>query len=400
MKIAFLSVSHNFYGDTKNSLDIAIGRYVKHTLEAMRSQISKEDEITLVTNKEGEGQANAQYYKVKQPFNKSLGIGWQLWRFFQKEKFDVIHFQHEFFIYGGVMKSLLITLALLLTRGSRVIITAHHVIDIDKIDQKFIIENNYNFPVWIVRSGLRLSYALLFASADAVIVHEDESKEILLRNWQKTFSSLKNKLTVVPHGIGKREKISMDIAKNKLKLRQDYYHVLFFGYVSRHKGLGLLVDAIQKLQDKGEKISLIVAGGEHPKLSKDKDYVNFYSGLKNKTSTFKDACWYGFAQEEELVDLFSAANLAAFPYTTRNATSGSVTDSISFAVPFILSDKFENIRQFRDLIFKTTADDLSEKILSMKQKDISADLVQWQKEFSWETSCKQQYELYRGTQTN
>jgi glycosyltransferase involved in cell wall biosynthesis len=397
MKVGFISVSHNFYGDTQNSVDVAIGRYTKHTVYGMKNAFTEADQLTLITNQESEGTWDQAFFQIVKPFSKSKSIGIKLWNYLRKARFDVVHFQHEFFIYGGPLNSILITLALLFHKHAKKVVTAHHVVDMRKIDKKFITDNNYSYPVWLVRLAMGVSYALLLACCDRVVVHETASKNILMANWSWLFGDLYRDIVVINHGISTREKSDRMASRSQLKLIDDYMYVLFFGYVSRHKGVDLLLDGVKILQQQGKKISVIIAGGEHPKLATEKDYQGFYAGLQSKAAALQGACWYGFAQEDALPVLFSAADIAAFPYTTRNAASGSVTDSISFGLPFILSNKFADIEDYQHLTFDITPQALADKLDSAiaERDQMQQEVLNWRKQYNWDNIGQLNMNLYK-----
>ncbi|KXK27015.1 MAG: hypothetical protein TR69_WS6001001041 [candidate division WS6 bacterium OLB20] len=87
-----------------------------------------------------------------------------------------------------------------------------------------------------------------------------------------------------------------------------------------------------------------------------------------------------------------------FPYKTRQAASGAVTDCIAFGLPFIVSDRFKSNRQFEGLIFELDAKALADRILDKlkSQSVIRSEILRWQDEFSWEKSARSQYALYSG----
>jgi len=383
MEIAYLSVTCDTSDGTKNTSNTAIGRYVGHLLAPTPEIYNKKDKIIVVTNNDSDADYSKLNIKTYKAFSKSWKVGLEIYRFFRQHPVDIIHFQHEFFIYGGIIQQLFILLALIFLKKPQKVITAHHIMDIGKVDKKMIAENNYSFPVPVVKLGLILSYSLMFLAANKVLVHEDDQKDILIGNF-KAFRNLNTKIEVVAHGIATKETISKEQARQELKLKAKFY-IIFFGYVAKHKGVDLLLDAVKILQDKGRDISVIVAGGAHPKLHPQKEYSDYYEGLKAKCAKLKDSNWFGFATDEELKVIFSASDLAVFPYTTRNATSGSVTDSISYNVPFIVSEKFGEIREFNGLFFNLNSEALANKIIEAFDniENIKAKIFELRSSHSW-----------------
>lgn len=396
MKVALISVSHDPSESDAKSVDTAIGRYLKHTIDGMRPLLGSEVDVTLVTNEESKV-SDADDFEIARAFKKNHFIGFRLFWYFIRNRYDVIHLQHEFFIYGGPLRSVLLSLGLLFIPGTKRITTAHHIVDIDEVDIAMVKANNYKYPVWFIRLALRITYGMLFLASHRIIAHEHSHKQVLVKNWERYFKDIDSRIDVVPHGIGRRESLELGHARQRLGGNAEKY-VLFFGYVSRHKGLELLLDAVESLQAEGENISVIVAGGEHPKLSTDSDYRSYYSELKKRARDLRHVVWHGFAAEDELPLIFSAADLGVFPYKTRQAASGAVTDCIAFGLPFIVSERFKNNKQFNGLTFDLNADDLAKKIKEMltQRARVKAEIERWQDEYSWEKSAKSQLALYNG----
>jgi glycosyltransferase involved in cell wall biosynthesis len=394
MKIAFLSVTCNTDEKLENISDIAIGRYSKHTLLPIAERLGSNDSITVITTADSNVEFKNEKISVVKLFKKNLFIGFKLLNYFRKNKFDVIHFQHEFFIYGGILQSLLITMALFFTR-TRKVITAHHIIDISGLTKQVAQNNKFPYPLFIVKLGLRVSYFFMIICTHAIIVHEKYQKDILVRNWRFLFRNLRDKVIVVHHGIATLENMPNESAKEKLGLKAKFY-AIFFGYVGKHKGLDILLDAIEILQKEGEDVSVIVAGGEHPKLLSDPEYVDFYDSLKAQGDNLKNVYWHGFAHENELPLIFSAANIGVFPYTSKNATSGSVTDCISYSLPFLVSDSFSAVEEFENFVFENKPEMLAKKMKeALKNQEIYLQkALQLRDEFSWDKSAAYTLNIY------
>ncbi|KXK27014.1 MAG: hypothetical protein TR69_WS6001001040 [candidate division WS6 bacterium OLB20] len=288
MKVALISVSHDPGDPDAKSVDIAIGRYLHHTMEGMSPLLGNDVDVTLVTN-DSSRVSDDKGFAVHRAFRKNHLIGFALWRYFLRNRYEVVHLQHEFFIYGGPLRSVLLSLGLMFAPGAKRITTAHYIVDIDAVDTELVTSNNYRYPVWFIKFVLRVTYAILFMASHKIIVHEDSHKQILVKNWKRYFRTIDDRIAVVHHGVGKRESLPSEPARRQLGGKAQQY-VLFFGYVSRHKGLELLLDAVEILQKRGHDISAIVAGGEHPKLASEKSYRTYYGELKKTRKRSAECC--------------------------------------------------------------------------------------------------------------
>jgi glycosyltransferase involved in cell wall biosynthesis len=133
----------------------------------------------------------------------------------------------------------------------------------------------------------------------------------------------------IPHPIYSHfgEKTEKSLARQKLGIKEDEKLLLFFGLIRDYKGLDVLLEAFQDLDDT---FTLIVAGECYGDISK---YQKIVDQGSNKKVKFLNR----FIADEEVPVLFSAANVCVLPY--RSATQSGVTAvSHHFHLPVIASN--------------------------------------------------------------
>ena len=136
-------------------------------------------------------------------------------------------------------------------------------------------------------------------------------------------------------------------ARRKLGIPEDFFIILFFGFIRKYKGVDLLLDALAKLKSVDRRpstvdpttIRILIAGEFYEDDKPYRDQIDRL-GLENylilKTN---------FIPDNEVKYYFSAADLVIQPY--RNATQSGVTPlSYHFEKPMIVT----NVGSLPDLV--------------------------------------------------
>jgi glycosyltransferase involved in cell wall biosynthesis len=137
---------------------------------------------------------------------------------------------------------------------------------------------------------------------------------------------------VVPHGVDAGAAPSSEQvrrAKQKLGLRSDRLSVLCFGFLAPYKGLEVALQAAALTPE----VELIVAGGSHPRLAETDGYAE---DLRRRYGS--DARFTGYVPDEQVPELFEAADLLLLPYPTAFATSGPLALALGFGTPVLCSE--------------------------------------------------------------
>ncbi len=394
MKLAVVSIY-----PPPNSKHSRLGGVASYTHNLVNSLPKNSIETAVFSNKlpDIESDYVENGITIKRCWSKGVIYPFEIFLNVLKSKVDVIHIQHEFFLYGNGISAGFFPLMQLLLRllNKPIIVTIHGVIPLSKLNEEFIEENQLNGNPVILKAGLYSLVKLIVMLSARTIVHENKLKEIL----QNEYKCNSSKIQVIPHGIEERkDSIESDRAKQLLGY-QDKKIVLFFGYLTGYKGIELLIEAFDNLDDKDT--ILIIAGGEHPRLKEDESYKDYIASLKKKaTDTGKNIIFTGFVPEEEIGIYFSAADVVVCPYTVFMASSGPLSLSLAYSKPFLVSESYKGAIECEELTFRNDPKDLAEKIgmiinakNSLREHALQY-CMQLRDERLWDTVSNKTYEVY------
>lgn len=265
----------------------------------------------------------------------SPGTGW--WRvgdLIAARQPDVLHVQHEVFLFGGAHAARLVPRMIRHARagGARVVMTVHGVPDLATIDRDFVQANGSRLPPMLVRRALRHLIGGAAASADLVLVHEERFADRLVGQYGMATSSIR----VVPHPVP--DPARLDPVATRRALGLDHPTALFFGFVSGYKGLPLLIDAWAMYRSAGGTGELVVAGGRHPRMRGDAAYEQDYSDLMARAEQAGGVRWEGFLDEDRAAEYLTACDVMVLPYRVGMAASGPLSHALAYGMPVLCSD--------------------------------------------------------------
>ncbi len=135
---------------------------------------------------------------------------------------------------------------------------------------------------------------------------------------------------IIPHPVYNHfgEKIPREEALKKLKLNTDKKNILFFGLIREYKGLDILTEAFNKLDDSYQ---LIIAGEPYGSFEKYEALINA-SPAKDRIKLFTR-----YISDAEVPVFFSAADVVVLPYRTATQ-SGISAVSHHFNVPMVTTN--------------------------------------------------------------
>lgn len=136
--------------------------------------------------------------------------------------------------------------------------------------------------------------------------------------------------TLRPHPLYDHFGEILDTSKSreKLKINTNLKTILFFGFIRDYKGLDLLIESFDKLDDQYQ---LIIAGEVYGTFEK---YQLLIDKNKNKERIY---CFNNYISDNEVTNYFSAADVCLLPYKTATQ-SGVTAVSLHFEVPLIATD--------------------------------------------------------------
>jgi hypothetical protein len=242
----------------------------------------------------------------------------------------VVHVQHEAFLYGGPdsVPAVLGAMAGFRRAGKGPVVTMHQVVDPKSVDRAFTRIHRVNVPAPFARAGLAAMQRSVARLASRLVVHEDAFRRVVPG------------ARVFPLGGNTAPPADQQVITRAAELRVvattarpaggtlPGLLVLCFGFVAPYKGLETALEAARLA---GPPISLVVAGGEHPRLAGQ----GYLDGLRARYGQV--AHFTGFVPEEDVAAWFEAADAVLLPYPQPFSSSGVLADAAAHGVPVLVS---------------------------------------------------------------
>lgn len=276
----------------------------------------------------------------------------------KEENVKTVHLQHEFNLFGSLVTIpfVLLMFLILKLKGIELIITFHGVISQKIIKGDFNKTNQIKYPNWFLRICFFLFYFLSKNFIDKVVVHEHYFRNILCSDY---FYS-EDKINVIHIGIDKLDKIKdKERLKKELNIPENKKVLLFFGFLAGYKGVEMLIDAFNKLDQ--DEYFLLICGGKPKRVEENKEYNDWFDKINKKILKNKEIKMTGFVPETEVIKYFSAADLLIIPYLQMLSSSGPMSIGISYGLPFIVSEVFSDVWG-DEVCFELNSDSLASKI--------------------------------------
>jgi glycosyltransferase involved in cell wall biosynthesis len=113
--------------------------------------------------------------------------------------------------------------------------------------------------------------------------------------------------------------------------------ILFFGSLAPFKGLGVLLDAFERLQRRRSQVSLTIAGSDHPRFPGYLDHLRSLAQARNGAGA-QGVRWLGALPEAALRGLFAQARVVALPYLATTGASSVLYRAAAYGRPVVASD--------------------------------------------------------------
>ena len=290
---------------------------------------------------------------------------------------DVIHFQHEFGLYGELNGIAILDL-INRFRGAGVptIATLHTVVPDPTFRCKMIVEE-------------------MCRCLSSVIVHEESHFDLLVSHYGADPS----KVNVIPHGARTLKPIKD--AKKKLQL-EGLKTLLLVGYFRPTKCFDRIVDIFPAILEKSPDACLVISGklrmleySEYRELLFDKIDL---CPAKHRIQVLR-----GQFPQKTFDTIISAGDVLLFPYSA-GAQSGVMAHSLAFGKPVVTSDlpAFKNIVEKSGAgFFAGTDDEYVEKISTLlnddeKYKTCSENALKYVNEtISWDIVVEKTLAVYK-----
>lgn len=258
--------------------------------------------------------------------------------------------EHEFGIFGlkhQITAQLPFFLLLNRLLGKRLILVLHQVIfDLAQLAGHLQI-NPQSRLTHVLNWLIRLNYRLFGLLANEIIVFDASLKNKL--------GQLVNpaKIAAIPLPNSGHTRFSHQNQKNlkkQLGLKPNAFYLVFAGYITWYKGADWLVRTFKRIkkQFRGQKVKLILAGGESSSLVIDTKYLNWYNKLLT-TAHDPDIQITGVLSEKKLAQYVAAADLLVMPYRLMMSASGPFTLAQTAGTPVIVSAKLRPMTESPDI---------------------------------------------------
>ncbi len=288
----------------------------------------------------------------------SFWLKQELQKIIEKEKLDVLHIQYIAAYFGK--HTLNLNLIQALQQKIPVISTMHEV--------------HYNFEGYnfLRKTALEFLEGEVVRNSKRIIVHTPQQKRFIEQKYKA------GNVECIFHGL--------ELFEPKKKKGNN---LLFFGKISRKKGLEMLINAMRSLPE----FHLTIAGSFVDKQH-EIQIKKMLEGIPNITARF------GWASESERWNFFKQADLLVLPYLQAQYQSGALHNAVSAGIPVVvtrtgaLHEMVENFK-FGEIIYKTPEALIEGIRKAMKNySTYRKGLEQYRKEANWKTIAKRHVEEY------
>jgi len=248
-----------------------------------------------------------------------------------KEKPNIVHFQHGWLLYGGILSSPLFIILLIFYRLARkpFLVTMHTVIRRDAhIYEGFLSSLLARVIVFVISR-------FIVKVSDKVIVHNHMMKKYLQKEYG--LQEEEHKIVVIPHGVRKASEKPEESQKNRNRI------ILSIGFIRKNKGIEQLIMAFRKFIEEYPDSNLIIVGGHHAHDTAE-NVEKFRNVLTPNLS--KRVSFTGFIDEKSLDKLIETSDMIVLSSLDRYyiESSGVLARVADFGKPIICSrvPKFES----------------------------------------------------------
>lgn len=241
----------------------------------------------------------------------------------------------------------------------------------------------------------RLILKFVFNNADNITTVSEDLRDDIIKMGVK-----KDKVIMIPNGVDSSlfKKRNQQEQKGKLKIgrKKGKKQILFVGHIIKEKGVGYLIEAVEKIKDENIELLLIGEGA---------DEEEFREKTKNKK---KKILFLGEKKQKQLAYYYNAADIFVLPSLSEGrpntileamASEKPIIATNVGGIPELITDnktgllvKTKNIQDITDNITKLLDDKpLMERLASNARKFILDNKLDWQ-------GCAENYyNLYKNT---
>ena len=268
----------------------------------------------------------------------------------QFDQIDNIQLHSEFYHSGQLLQMLGLLPFLYYWRlqGKIISFVAHNVVHDFAFLRSLV---GHEQPGWLLNLLSRLVpwyYRLLALGVEQFITLDESIRQRLSSYlWQSD--------KVVGTHIWLRKKRASVTARQamrrRLGLAQSDMVLAVFGFMSRYKGVDVLVQNFLRFKREfpQSRVKLLLAGGPAPSQQDKVSYQRFYRRLKRLASAHPDIILTGFIPEQDLAGYMATTDVVLLPYQGILGASASWSMVLEYARPCFFSTALEPYLQATDV---------------------------------------------------
>ena len=303
--------------------------------------------------------------------NQGYFIHSQFFEAIIRQKPDIVHVQHEYFLYGKGYDAILFPIILFLSRLARIplVVTMHHVIPREDAGHfKKLLRTSV--PEIIIKVFLT-AFNGVFAFSSKIIVPSAIFKKTLSSDYR-----IRDKqIEVVQHftdtNVQRLSGKDSEEAKTLMGLNGKKV-ILFYGFIRPTKGIEYVLYALQKVKDIIPNVLFIVDGKAQP------NYTSYFNYLEQLVNDLELSSYVRFENipKELSPTTFAASDVVVFPYiSTIGMTPIAHLTAAAYGKPIIATNIDSFNQEFVDhenalLVPPKDADALSNSIIEIFTDDV------------------------------
>jgi len=235
---------------------------------------------------------------------------------------DVVHLQHELFVFGPGRAAAVPVLLLRALRHSVTVTTIHGVLPAEAWKTDLVRAYARRSPVRVLRRGYALLMRQMARNSTGLIVHGPSLRRALAGY------GVDAPVAVVPQGVPRVVSPLVPRAEALRALGMDERpRALFFGYLLPYKGLDTLCAAAPALEELG--VEVVVAGSD----SGDEKPTH-----RGATHDWKSIRRMGYVPEHLIPTMLAIADVLVLPHSVGLSTSGPFAIAVAYGIPVVVSD--------------------------------------------------------------
>lgn len=208
--------------------------------------------------------------------------------------------------------------------------------------------NSIDTTKWITKMGtalgsvqivakLKSDFEDLISQCDQVIAITEWYQNILIENGVEN-----KKIALIKQGLPK----SLSLDAKRVRNQEEPLKLLYLGRVSRYKGLHLLIDAINDIEE--SKLQLSIYGTA--------DDINYEADLKQRTKNRTNVFWRGGIPQDRVAQTMHENDILCLCSTFSEMSPLVIQEAFHVGIPVIASGVYGNLEQIKHeqngLIFK------------------------------------------------